>query len=316
MELVLSCILFLLALIIIIVSGNCMVSNAVKISDITGIPQALIGATFVSLATTLPELNVTIFSSLDGLNELAIGNAIGSIIFNMTFIVGVVLTFTKNVIGKSSLGVNFYIMCITLLVIFIFSALEIMNKWAGMVLLTIFLVFFIHNIIDSNRKEESIDIFSLRRKKKNTGKLWVVILFFCVSSFFVSMGAKILVQNGERIARLLDISEHVIGVTIIAMGTSLPEVVTAISSIRHRSTSIAIGNTLGANILSGTLLVGISAILQPDRLIINTNIIFVAIPIILLSSIILLFATKTKRYRICGIILLILFIAYYATVIC
>ena len=136
MELILSCVLFVLSLIVIIVSGNCMVSNAVKISDLTGIPQALIGATFVSLATTLPELNVTIFSALDGLSELAIGNAMGSIIFNMTFIVGIVLLFTKNKIPQSVLGINFYIMCITLLLIFVFSALNMMTKWVGMILLT------------------------------------------------------------------------------------------------------------------------------------------------------------------------------------
>ncbi len=315
MELALSCILFVLALLIIIFSGNCMVSNAIKISDITGIPQALIGATIVSLATTLPELNVTIFSSLDGLSGLAIGNAMGSIIFNMTFIVGIVLCFTKNVIKRSSLGMNFYIMCFTLIVIMLFSMLDMMTKWVGMLLLTIFLLFFIHNIIDANRKEVVIDIYAMRARESKGGKLWLVILLFCISSFFVSMGAKILVQNGERIARILSISEHVIGVTIIAMGTSLPEVVTAISSIRQRSTSIAIGNTIGANILSSTLLVGISAILEPGRLVMHSNIIYVAIPLILISSIILLFAVRKGKYRLGGILLLILFVIYYATVI-
>jgi len=315
MELAVSCVLFVLALLIIIISGNCMVSNAVKISSITGIPQALIGATIVSLATTLPELNVTVFSAMDGLTDLAIGNAIGSIIFNMTFVIGIIMLFTTNKIKYSAFGINFYIMIFVLVVIFITGILNIMNKWSGMLLLTIFLLFFIHNIIEANRKEENIDLFAIKKNKDKSGKLWLVIILFCLSSFFVSMGAKILVQNGERIARLLSISEHIIGVTIIAIGTSLPEVVTAISSIRQRSTSIAIGNIVGANILSSTLLVGISAILEPDRLVINNNILLIAIPLIIVSSLLLMYGVKKNRYKTTGVLLLVMFVLYYITVV-
>ncbi len=316
MELLLCIFLLISGLIIIIVSGNWMVANAVKISYITGIPQALIGATIVSLATTLPELNVTIFSSLDNLSDLAVGNAIGSIIFNLTFIIGIVLLFTNNNISKSSLGINFYIMLFVIILIFVFSILDMINKFVGMILLTIFLLFFIHNIIDANRKGIEIETCKTLEKKK-TGKLWLVILFFCISSFLVSVGAKLLVQNGERLARILNISEHIIGVTIIAMGTSLPEVVTAISSIKQKSTSIAIGNTIGANILSSTLLVGISAILEPNKLVLNANITYVALPLIILSSLILFLPIKMnkKAYKLQGVLLLIIFIIYYITVI-
>jgi len=316
MSLIISIILLISGLIIIIVGGNWMVANAVKISYITGIPQALIGATIVSLATTLPELNVTIFSAIGGLTDLAVGNAIGSIIFNMTFIIGIVLLFTKNKISKTSLGVNFYIMFFVLSLIYICGIFDIINKFVGMLLITLFLLFFIHNIIEANKKGIEIENCRVLGEGKKSS-LWVVIVCFCLSSFLVSVGAKMLVQNGEKLARLLFISEHIIGVTIIAIGTSLPEVVTAISSIKQKSTSIAIGNTIGANILSSTLLVGMSAILEKTKLQLNTNIVNVALPLILFSSLILFIPIKcnVQRYKVQGVILLLIFVVYYITVI-
>lgn len=317
MELFYSILLFCAGLGIIIFSGNWMVTNAVKISRITGIPEVLIGATIIALATTLPELNVTIFSAIDGVNDLAIGNAIGSIIFNLTFIVGIVMLFTKTPIKKSDLGNNFFIMFFAIIILFVFGILGILNRITGMILITIFLLFFINNIIDANKKETVIETYRLNVPKEKLGKLWQAVLFFCISSFFVSMGARLLVQNGEQLARLLSISEHVIGVTIIAVGTSLPEVVTAISSIKHNSTGIAIGNTIGANIMSCTLLVGMSAVLSPNGLIMHRNITTFAIPMILLSSLILYLPLlfNKKMHKLQGILLLLIFAVYYAVVI-
>lgn len=296
-----------------------LVGSASKISDITGIPQSLIGATIVSLATTLPELNVVIFSSLGGHNSLAIGNSVGSIIFNLTFIVGIVLLFTKNNIKLADLGNNFFIMFGTIMLIYILSLFNVMNKIAGMILLCVFLLYFINNIIDANKKGvviESIQSVPKPIYKAKKYKLCWVIICFCVSSFLVSLGAKLLVSNGERIARILNVSEHIIGVTIIAMGTSLPEVVTAITSIRQKNTGIAIGNTIGANILSSTLLLGISAILEPNKLVLHSNITNVALPLIMLSSVIIYIPIhqNKKQYRLQGLLLIILFVIYYCTV--
>lgn len=313
MELFWCITLFVLGLIIIIFSGNWMVDNAVKISRITGIPEVLIGATIIALATTLPELNVTIFSSLDGVNELAVGNAMGSIIFNLTFIVGIVMLFTKNPITKADLGSNFYIMFFSIFFVYILGITNFINRFTGIILLTIFLLFFINNIIDANRKETVIEAYRLHVPKEKIGSLWKCIIFFCISSFFVSMGARLLVQNGENLARLMDISEHIIGVSIIAVGTSLPEVVTATASIKHGNTGIAVGNTIGANIMSSTLLLGVSAVMEPKGLVMHSNITTFAIPMILLSSLILFLPILLNRkiYKTQGILLLIMFFAYY-----
>jgi len=309
--------LFIIGLIIIIFSGNWMVKNAVKISSITGISQALIGATIVSLATTLPELSVTIFSSIGNLQNLAIGNAVGSVIFNLTFIVGIVLFFTRVKIHQSILGRNFYFMVFTVIFIFIFSLFGLINRVTGSVLIIIFLMYFVLNIIEANKNQPVHECIVKKFTNVDKKNLLYVIISFLVSSFFVAFGAKLLVENGELIAKTLNISDHIIGVTIIAIGTSLPEVVTAISSIRQKSSSIALGNTIGANVLSLTLLIGMSAIMEPSSLIFHSNITFVAIPIILLSCLVLYLPIKLKfcKYKLQGAVLLFLFLIYYLTVI-
>ncbi len=316
MELFASIMLLVLGLIIIVLAGNYMVSNAVSISKITHIPQVLIGATIVSLATTLPELSVTIFSSIGKLDNLAIGNAVGSVIFNLSFIIGIVLLFTRSPIDRSTMGKNFYMMFGTSLIIFILSIFNCINRWSGLLLLGIFVCFFVSNIIDANRKIRIDGVVIQKKEKTNKRKLFWVIASFVFSSFFVAFGAKILVQNGANIARLLGISEHIIGVTIIAIGTSLPEVVTAVSSIRQNSTSIAIGNTIGANVLASTLLIGISAVLQGGTLTFHPNITYFALPVILISSIVIFLPIRLGKqmYRLQGMILLLLFAIYYGTV--
>ena len=124
-------------------------------------------------------------------------------------------------------------------------------------------------------------------------------------------------QNGSNLARILSISDHVIGVTIVAIGTSLPEVVTAISSIKHKCTSLAIGNTIGANILSSTLLVGTTAIISEKTLKFDSNITSFALPLLLVAMLLIYLPiskyNKTKKSQ--GIILLILSLIYYITLI-
>lgn len=313
--------LFVVGLIIIVVAGNWLVSSAGKISKITGISEALIGATIVSLATTLPELNVVIFSAFDAKSGLAIGNSIGSIMFNLTFILGVVLLFTKNDLRKSIVSVNFYVMLVGIVLVYIFGVLNLVNKVFGMILLCVFLFFFVNNIIDASKKGQVIQKVSNKVIKVDYNpkkqSLLLVILIFCVSSFLVSFGAKLLVQNGERLAELFNVSEHIIGVTIIAIGTSLPEVVTAVSSIRQNCSAIAVGNTIGANTLSITLLLGINAIIEKDGIIFHENITKVAIPLILLSCFILYVPMlfEKRMYKLQGFALLVIFAAYYCTVI-
>jgi len=320
MEYFITIFLLISGLILIIYGGNLLVNNALKISKITGIPESIVGATIVALATTLPELSVTVFSSMDNLNDIAVGNAIGSMIFNITFIIGMCITFSPEKCSKNSLRKNFYILFLSTIFILIFGLTKGIDKFEGVILLIVFIAYFIFNIIDVFKKvkiesqtHQIVKIVENFDKKK----LLFVAMMFIIGSFFVFFGGKLLVQNGSNLARLLSISDHVIGVTIVAIGTSLPEVVTAISSIKHKCTSLAIGNTIGANILSSTLLVGTTAIISKSTLRFDLNITNFALPLLLVAMLIIYLPiskyNKTRKSQ--GIVLLLLSLIYYITLI-
>lgn len=308
--------LFIIGLALIIIGGDILVKNSIKICKITGIPQILIGATILSLATTLPELCVTVFSSVGNLQSIAIGNAIGSVIFNLTFILGICLFFAPHKINRNSVTKNFLTLFFTIILIWIFALYNQLNKIFAIILLIIFICYFILNIIDANRRVLIENIRIEKVEEKVFKKLIPVTICFIFGASLITTGAKLLVDNGERIAQFFNVSEHVIGVVFIAIGTSLPELVTAISSIRLKSTNLAIGNTFGANILATTLLLGTSAMMSSDNLIFNPNITYFAIPIILIAMLITYIPIykKNQTFRWQGLGLLILFLIYYISV--
>lgn len=306
--------LFSLGLVFIIFGGNQLVKNALKISEITGVPEMMIGATIVSLATTLPELSVTVFSSMDNLIGIAVGNAVGSMMFNLTFIIGICILFYPQFCNKNNLRKNFYILLFSTISIFVFGVTSSISKIEGCVLLFVFITFFVSNIIDVTKKIKAEGIVKVN-KVIDKKRLLYVGLMFVIGSFFVFLGGKLLVDNGERIARLLNLSEHIIGVTIVAIGTSLPELVTGISSIKYKSTSLAIGNTIGANVLSSTLLIGATAVISKQPLTFDKNITFIALPILIISMLItyIPISKHNKTFRFQGVLLLLFSLIYYSS---
>ena len=316
MKIFLYILFFIIGLIFIIFGGNMLVKNALKISKITGIPEILIGATIVSLATTLPELPVTVFSSAGNLSDLAVGNAIGSVLFNLLFIIGICIFFSPQKIDAKNIKKNFYILFATIIFLFIFGSINLLNVVTGLILVIAFVLFFIVNIFDANKKVliEGLEIHQTPIIPHPKRELLKISFAFVLGATFVTFGAKLLVSHGENIAHILGLSEHIIGVTIVAIGTSLPELVTAINSIKLKSTNIAIGNTFGANILSTTLLVGTTSIMS-GNLQMENNIIFIALPIILISMLLIYIpiAKYGRTFKKQGLLLLIMFIIYYSS---
>lgn len=316
MKIFLYILFFIIGLIFIIFGGNMLVKNALKISKITGIPEILIGATIVSLATTLPELTVTVFSSAGNLSDLAVGNAIGSVLFNLLFIIGICIFFSPQKIDAKNIKKNFYILFATIIFLFIFGSINLLNVVTGLILAIAFVLFFIVNIFDANKKVliEGLEIHQTPIIPHPKRELLKISFAFVLGATFVTFGAKLLVTHGENIAHILGLSEHIIGVTIVAIGTSLPELVTAINSIKLKSTNIAIGNTFGANILSTTLLVGTTSIMS-GNLQMENNIIFIALPIILISMLLIYIpiAKYGRTFKKQGLLLLIMFIIYYSS---
>ncbi len=322
MDLLKICLSILIGLVIIIFSGNFLVNNAIILSRITKIPEVMIGATVVSLATTLPELSVTIFSSIENADSLAMGNAIGSMVFNLTFIIGLCIAFLPQEIDAKNSKKNFIFLFVCLSLLFVIGSFNCMNIFYGIVLLIMCGYYLFSNFLDA-KKRVSVDSVRLLYSRVSTEKLnfskkdaFKALIKLIIGSALVLVGAKVLISGCLKLAGEIGISHHIVGVTLVAIGTSLPELVTAISAIRKKATSIAVGNIIGANVLSCTLLVGATSVMNGGYLSFDKNITFFALPICAISLLLLYLPIRkhnvTKRYQ--GILLLILGVIYYATV--
>ena len=313
MGLVRILIFIVVGLVVIILSGNYLVSNAIKLSKITNIPEVMIGATVVSLATTLPELSVTIFSSIENANSMAVGNAIGSMVFNLTFIIGLSVLFMPQKIKVSSFSKNFKFLIACLVLLFFIGAFNCMNYFYGILLLLMCGYYLTENFYNAKHHVYSEMVVVTEKVAYSKKDMFLTTLKLICSSLFVLLGAKLLIEGCVDFAYGLNVSHHIVGVSIVAVGTSLPELVTAFSSIRKKSTSIAIGNIIGANILSCTLLMGASGVFNKGVLSFDSNITFFAIPLcfIALMIIYLPIRKKSETNRLQGVLLIALSIIYY-----
>lgn len=294
---------FVLGLVLIIKGSDWFVEGAVWIARALRISDIMIGATLVSLCTTLPEAMVSANSALKGNTDMAMGNVLGSIAFNSGLVLAVILIFTQPKIRhaknlkQSSRELLFFIGLVFLLGL-LFGEI---HRWAGVVFL-IFLVFYLfRNVVEARRiqreeREEEAAAGNVPEKRIPRGKKEVLhaLFIFILGLGMTVWGADLLVQNGEIIAGLLGVPDLIIGLTMTSVGTSLPELVTAISAIRKKAQDLSVGNIMGANILNIILVVGIMATIEPVAM--NSHILFFHLPFaLLISGAIMIFVHGRKK---------------------
>lgn len=313
---IITVLFFLLGLGIMIISGNKFVDSATSIAKKTGMSTLLVGATVVSLATTIPELTVSTISVLNGISEMAVGNAIGSTICNTSFIAGIVLSMLKVKVDKSFKLRGFFLIG-ALLVMIIFSVDSHLKVWEGFFLLMMMISYFVFNI-KQNKKEKQTEEYV---EEENTPSFLWIFMVFAISILGVVIGSQLLITHGVDIAEGLGVPEAVIALTMIAIGTSLPELVTAITSLLKKTGGLSIGNVLGANILNITLILGVCAVLSSGGLpLTNTYVLGKSFPMTLLIDlplalvVTLIFVIppmmKGQTYRWQGVVLLALYATY------
>lgn len=256
MEIFLSVLYLIIGLVLLIFGGDWFVKSSIQIAKGTKIPQAIVGATIVSIATTLPELLVTIFSSTKGSFGLAVGNSIGSVIVNTGLIAGLCLVFLKLKKDSKFMSLKYIFLIFSGVILLAMSINQSVSWIEGTVLILMAVGFLALNVYDAKK---SFGQFGPEDDQVKDMKTWQIVLFFVLGAAGIAGGAELLVFGGEKLARLAGISETFIGLTIIGIGTSLPELVTTITSIRKKAGSIGLGNIVGANILNICLLCGLSA---------------------------------------------------------
>ena len=310
----LAIVLFGLGLFLIIQGGDVLVRAALRLNEKTGINQVIIGATFVSVATTLPEVFVSMFAVAAGNHGIAVGNAIGSMIANIALVFAISLIFFPSGVRRGEIFFKALFLFAITAVVFLFGVNLQFSWYEGVILLSVFIGFLLFNIYES--KKEKVAIPPIAEEK--SGVAWGKIAFgFVLGQTMLCIGAFALVENGEILAHIFGISETVIGFTVIAVGTSLPELVTAVSSIRRKSGGLAVGNVIGANIINCTLLLGVCGIIGDIRgsgLPVSRETAFIALPVLFLMTVVavLPILIKGRAYKGQGAVLLALYVAYIA----
>ncbi|MBR5314445.1 MAG: calcium/sodium antiporter [Clostridia bacterium] len=256
-----AAVIFVVGLALTIKGGDWFVDSASWFAEATGIPKFVVGATVVSFATTLPELLVSVRAAMNGSAQLAIGNAIGSVTANTTLIMGVSLVAMAGVVSRKEFSLKGGLLLAAIGGLTLISLKNYLPVWSAFVLWAIFLVFMISNLIEG-KKSASLEKSGTYDKKEIPSN----ILFFVLGTASIIFGAEFLVSSGKTIAAGFGISEAIIGFTVIALGTSLPEFVTTLTAIRKKENSLSVGNIVGANIIDTTLILPLCAVINGQAL--------------------------------------------------
>jgi len=300
--------LFLLGLVLILRGGDYLVDACLMLSKITGISQVVIGATLVSVATALPEICVSLIAVANYLHYLAVGNALGSMICNIALVLGMGIILSPQKIQLKEFKNKAVILMFLIFLLFTLCINLKIGLVESVLLLSMGVLFLYINFREAK--------FSMEEKKlaDKTIVTKKEIATFLLKFIF---GANLLVKNSEILGEMMGVNTEIIGFTVIAFSTCLPELVTTITALRKQSMELALGNIVGANIMNITLLFGLGALLSGNTgLQISKNASFVLIPLLIFMTLLLILpilATK-KIWRIQGIFLLIIYIAYIAII--
>lgn len=311
MELALVIVLFLVGIVLIMKGGDAFVDAASWMAEVSGIPKLIVGATVVSLATTLPEMFVSVMAAVGGKVDMSIGNAVGSVTSNIGLIMGISLFCMPSVIRRQDYLVKSVLMLAAAVVIVVGGWMGQIGLGLSVILLAIFAVFLYENIASARRAmgTERGDSEPIKPQKGDLGKN---ILKFVAGAAGIVIGAQLLVDNGSALARYAGISERVIGVTIIAIGTSLPELVTTLTAIAKKQSALSVGNILGANILDLTLILPLSSLISGRTLPIAPASAALDLPACLLVGCVALIpaliSSRFRRWQ--GVVLLVLYLIY------
>lgn len=310
--------LFVVGLLLIMIGGDRFVDASIVISNKLGIPQIIVGATIVSLGTTLPEILTSTTAAIGGKGDMAMGNAFGSIVCNTALIAAVTqLCKPSHGVERSSITWRTILFFAAYALVAGLGLTGVVPRWAGAVLLIGFVVYAVLSIKLTGNEDTGED----SSKDGEEGSIAVAAITMVVCAAMLFLGARFLVNCGTVIAKHFNAPQAVISVIFIALGTSLPELVTAITALVKGYEDVSLGNIIGANTLNLLLVIGIPAAIQNGGITVYTaadtgakNSFFLTAPTgaIVMLLLLLPFFFKKRGYRWQGMALLAVYAAYTA----
>ena len=314
MPIYVSIFLLIVGMVLLIKGADFFVEGASKIARMLKIPSLVIGLTLVSIGTSAPEFAVSLTASLQGANDLSFGNIVGSNIFNTFVVIGVSAIFTPLVVTKNMQKYDLPILAgiYVLLALFAFVITPgTIQTWEACILFSLTIIYTIF-LIYREKKESQPE----EEKEEKKRPWWLNLIFVIIGLAGIIIGGDFVVDGATEVAKALGMSEMLIGLTIVAVGTSLPELVTSIVAARKGENDIAVGNAIGSCIFNVVLILGFCSILEPAN--VNTHPFYALFDVgVMMLTVVLLFIFSIKKREINkwhGIITIALY-AIYLTVI-
>lgn len=259
MGIVIDFLLLVIGFVLLIKGADWFVDGASGIADKFGIPEIVIGLTIVAFGTSMPEAAVSITAALNGSAGLAVGNVLGSNIMNILLILGLSALFTPVPVQKSTLKYEIpFVIAVTILLGGLGMVGNTVSRIDGIILWVVFIGFFIYLIRMSKKGKPEAEEEKAPEKKKS---IWLLIGLTVVGVAMIVVGSDLTVDHASNIAKTFGMSDRIIGLTIVAFGTSLPELVTSVIAARKGKADIAIGNIVGSNIFNILFVLGTTALI-------------------------------------------------------
>ncbi len=266
--------LLIVGLAMIVKGGDLFVGAAVRSAEFLRMPRVVIGSTLVSLATTTPEMVVSAMSGSKGASDLAIGNAVGSCVCNIGLILGLTAVIGCVEVHRRAVRVPLIALTACAELLFAMSFDLTLSRWQGVLMMGLGAGYFIWDFARHARDRKPEDVAeagAIEKEQTETRWAWFrtkpgTAAQFVGAAVIVVIGSRLLVDSAVEIAAALGASSMVIGLTVVAVGTSLPELITAVTSARRQVSDLAVGNILGANIANLTLVVGLAATISAVRM--------------------------------------------------
>lgn len=277
--------LFVVGLVLLVVGAEALVKGASRMATVFGISPLVIGLTVVAFGTSSPELAVSVKAVLAGQSGIAVGNVIGSNIFNILLILGLTALITPLIVSQQLVRLDVPLMIVLSVVLFFFSLDGKFSRIEGLILVT-GLVSYVYFLIQKSRKEV-VDL-----QAKDTGNTDSVkgggmiknIIFIAAGLFLLVLGSRWLVDGAVSFAHYMGVSELVIGLTIVAAGTSLPELVTSVIAVLRGERDIAVGNVVGSNIFNIMGVLGVASIVAPSGIEVSSAVSRFDIPVMIVVA--------------------------------
>ena len=310
-------VLLILGMALLIKGADFFVDGSSGIAKKFKIPSIIIGLTLVSLGTSAPEISISINAVLAGASDMSVGNVVGSNICNIFLILGMAAIFTPLLISKDIKKYDIPIMVGIFILLIVFAYLitpNMINWWEGLILLLLFIGYTIFLILRTKQQEQTEEV---EEKKPNIIKC---VIFVVLGLAAIIFGGNLVVNNAQSIALELGMSETLVSLTIVAVGTSLPELVTSVVAAFKKEGDIAVGNVIGSCIFNIILILGLASIVAPigpDKFLTVQAEVLLDVIIMLSGGVVLLliscFSKKVSRWQ--GIVMLVTYVAYIVYII-